>query len=138
VVTYYAPAAPDTVVVRVTDHVLVTADCNIAVTAGPLAISPATITLQVDNAVTFTASGGSSYTYSVPSGVGSVGPVTGVYSSPVEGTAIVRVTDNYGRTQDASVTVNPPPLVLSPSSITIQAGSSVTFTAEGGPPAYTF
>ncbi len=136
-VLYTAPDAVGTATVTVDDGGD-TADCIINVTPAALTISPATITLQVGNAVTFTASGGSAYTYSVPSGVGSVNPGTGVYSSPVEGAAIVRVTDNYGRTQDASVTVNPPPLVLSPSSITIQAGSSVTFAAEGGTLPYTY
>ncbi|MCX7029108.1 MAG: hypothetical protein NTU62_03200 [Spirochaetes bacterium] len=137
-VVYTAPGTPDTVIVRVTDHVSATADCFIDVTPGPLTISPASITLQVGNSVTFTAENGAPYTFSVASGVGSVNPGTGEYSSPTEGTAIVRVTDNYGRTQDASVTVNPPPLGLNPSSITIQAGGSVTFTAEGGTLPYTF
>jgi plastocyanin len=140
-VIYTAPSSVGgtyTDYVRVTDSVPNIFDCEITVTPAALTISPASITLQVGNTVTFTASGGSLYTYSVHSGVGSVTPVTGVYGSGVEGTAIVRVTDNYGRTQDASVTVNPPPLVLSPSSITIQAGGSVTFTAEGGTLPYTY
>ena len=112
-------------------------DCNITVTPGPLAISPAAITIQVGTAVTFTATGADTYLFSKYSGVGTI-DAGGVYSSPVEGTAVVRVTDNYDRTQDAAVTVNPPPLVLSPASITIQAGSAVTFTATGGTPAYTY
>ncbi len=138
-VIYTAPGTPGPVTVTVQDNLLSTADCDITVTPGPLTISPATITLQVGNTVVFTADGGASYTFEVLSGVGSIGLTTGEYNAgSVEGTAIVRVTDNYSRTQDAAVTVNPPPLVLSPASITIQSGGSVTFTADGGTPPYAF
>jgi plastocyanin len=137
-VVYTAP--PDTGTATVTVHDGEdTADCIIDVTPGPLSISPTSITLQVGNTVTFIATGGDSYTFSVFSGVGSFPTGDGEYDAgSTEGTAIVRVTDNYLRTQDAAVTVNPPPLELSPSSITIQAGSSITFTGAGGTPDYTY
>jgi plastocyanin len=141
-VIYTAPSSPVVATVTVWDNAGIHADCIITVTPGQLAISPATITLQVGNTVIFSADGGASYTFEVLSGVGSIATLdslTAEYSAgSSEGTAIVRVTDNYLRTQDAAVTVNPLPLTLSPSSIAIQAGSSVTFTGEGGTRPYTF
>jgi len=141
-VTYTAPAGVGgiyTDTVRLTDSESNTADCTITVTPEELTLSPSTITLQVGNSVTFVADGGEPYTFSVASGVGSINEISGLYGAgPVEGTAVVQVLDNYGRTRTASVTVNPPPLELSPASITIQAGGSVTFAAAGGTAPYTF
>jgi plastocyanin len=140
-VVYTAPGSTGIDTVTVTDSQTPTpntADCTITVTPAALVISPASITIQAGNSVDFNASGGSSYTFSVFSGVGSINSSSGLYTSAVEGTAVVRVTDNYSRTQDASVTVNATPLVLSPSSITIQAGGSVTFAADGGTPPYAY
>ena len=138
-VTYVAPGVEDVVTVRLTDSESNHIDAIITVNPDPLSLSPASLIIQTGNLVTFTGAGGTSpYSYTKVSGVGGIDPSSGLYTSPVEGTAIVRVTDARARTQDASIIVDPPPLTLSPTSVTIQAGSSVSFTGAGGTPPYAY
>ncbi len=73
----------------------------------PLQINPGTISLTTNEGVTFTATGGTGgYQYSVVTGTGTINPTTGLFTAPaVEETDTVRVTDNGGRTCDATVDV---------------------------------
>lgn len=75
----------------------------------PLVISPATATLASDSAgsIQFSASGGQSpYRFDVISGEGTIDAVTGRYDSAAgaAGRALVQVTDQGGKTAQASVT----------------------------------
>ncbi|MCY7348217.1 MAG: carboxypeptidase regulatory-like domain-containing protein [Pyrinomonadaceae bacterium] len=75
-----------------------------------LSISPTSATVQSGTTQTFTASGGfPDYTFSIStnnSGA-TINPTTGVYTAgTTSGTDTVRVTDVFGTTADASVTVN--------------------------------
>ena len=103
----------------------------------PVAISPATATLMVNGAATFTAANGNPpYTYSVAAGDGAM--VGATYTAPPwDGTAVVRVTDAFGVTSDATVTIRPP-LAISPSAIAVAVNGGATFSASGGIGAYTF
>lgn len=135
---YTAPASAGSAVVRVTDSLGAHSDANVTINAA-LQISPATITLAVNNATTFTASGGvSPYTYSLLSGGGSVVAGTGVYTAPASaGSAVVRVTDSLGNTSDASVTINSA-LQISPSTITLAVNGTTSFSASGGVSPYSY
>ena len=144
--TYTAPAAPATVVVRVTDSIGGTRDAQVSVASfGPLGISPASITLNIDDVVTFIATGGNSpYNFTIESGGGTIanlGGGKGEYTAPSAPDAVtVRVTDSSSSFVEASVTVNalPVPLGISPSSITMEIGSSLQFSAYGGDGSYTY
>ena len=53
--------------------------------------------------------------------------------------ATVRVTDNEAITSDATVTVTPAsPLAISPTTVTLNMGNSIVFSASGGVPPYTY
>lgn len=111
------------------------------VTVDKLLISPATATIPVNGSITFTATGGAPpYTFSMVSGVGSINASTGVYTSPTAGTEKVQVKDKQGGTSAATVTVTSTggPLAITPSSVSLNAGGSMTFVATGGTPPYTF
>lgn len=135
---FTAPAVAGTTVVRVTDSLAATADATITVTAA-LAISPATKTLAVNNVFTFSATGGvSPYTYSVVSGGASINATSGAYTAPAAaGSATVRVTDGYGNTSNATVTINAA-LAISPASDVITVVDTKTFTSTGGVSPYTY
>ena len=108
----------------------------------PLAISPSTLTLQVNGSATFRAIGGASpYHFSVVSGVGTVGTSDGAYSAGgTAGTASVRVTDSRGKTADASLTITPTggALSIAPSSANLNVTGTLNFIATGGTPPYNF
>ena len=135
---YTAPATPGSAVVRATDARGNISDAAVSVFAS-LGISPATITLAVNNTATFTAGGGGSpYTYSIFTGTGSIDATTGVYTAtPVSGSATVRVTDSLGATANAFVTVNPA-LTISPTSQTVFVNTTITLTGANGVTPYTF
>lgn len=135
---YTAPAAPATVVVRVTDVLGNHADSNVNVVL-PLVITPSTWSLVINDTKTFTASGGEApYVFSILSGSGSVDPSTGDFTAPATpGTTVVRLTDNLGSHADAAVTINPP-LSISPTTITVALSATQTFTAAGGVSPYTY
>lgn len=135
---YTAPASASTVVVRVTDSGANTANATVNV-VGPLSISPSSFTLAAGNTRSFTGVGGQPpYTYSVNSGIGSVNSATGLYTAPMaDGVAVVRVTDAFGQTADASVTINPA-LSIVPTTATVEPLATQSFSATGGVGAYTY
>ena len=112
------------------------------VSVAPLAISPAAATVPASGAITFTASGGSApYTYSMVSGLGTVNASTGAYlASGTAGTEYVQVKDSKGATSRATVTVvsTAGPLAITPATVSLNAGGTITFVASGGTPPYTF
>lgn len=135
---FTAPASAGTTVVRVTDSNSNTANSTVTVTAG-LGISPAAVTLAVNNTRTFSATGGSApFTYSIVSGGGTVNSSTGLYTAPASaGSAVVRVTDSLSATSDSTVTINAA-LAISPTSKTLAVNNSFTFSATGGVSPYTY
>lgn len=135
---YTAPASSGTATVRVTDARGNTADA--AVTINPaLAISPTSKTLAVNNVFTFTGSGGvTPYTFSVSAGTGSIDSSSGEYTAPAaSGTATITLTDDYGNTATASVTINPA-LAISPTSSVVIINKTATFSATGGVTPYSY
>ena len=107
----------------------------------PLAISPDAVTLLVGESFSFSASGGvPPYTYSVTSGGGVVTPGTSEFVAPVTPEIdCVRVTDSVGGTREAEINVVAfGPLSISPVGIMLGLGESVTFSAAGGDPPYTY
>lgn len=135
---YTAGGAAGTAMVRVTDSLGATANATVTVNAA-LAISPASLSLAVNNPFTFSSSGGvSPYTYSVFSGGGSINSSTGVYTAPATaGSATIRVTDGLGNISNSTVTINAA-LAISPASQIVLANSTITFSSSGGVSPYTY
>lgn len=135
---YTAPATAGSAVVRVTDSLGNTADSNINVT-NSLGITPAAMTMAVNNTTQFSAVGGlAPFTYSILSGGGSINSSTGVFNAPATaGSVVVQVTDSLGSTANATVTVAAA-LTISPATITKAVNSTQTFSATGGVTPYTF
>ncbi len=135
---YTAPAANGVDSVRVTDSYGNFVDAVVTTTT-PIVISPAAITLAVNNTTTFSVAGGTGpFTYSKLSGTGSVNSSTGLYTAPAAaGSASIRVTDSLGAFDDALVTVNPA-LAISPLAQVTLINSSVNYSGTGGVAPYTF
>ncbi|MFI5369739.1 MAG: hypothetical protein ACHQ1F_12090, partial [Spirochaetia bacterium] len=103
----------------------------------PLSVSPTATVVIAGNIVTFAAAGGvGPYVFTIVSGAisGTIDPATGVYTSLSAGSAVIRVTDKTGKTVDATVTIQPvgTALAVSPASITLSIGASITFVPIGG------
>ena len=103
----------------------------------PVAISPATAEVTVGGARAFTASGGNPpYVFTIVSGDGVMSDA--VYTAPAwEGAVVVRVTDAFGVTSDAAITVVAA-VQIDPDRLTLLGGESVTFSASGGSGGYTY
>jgi hypothetical protein len=138
---YIATATPGLATVRATDAASAACEATVEVLA-PFALNPEEATVSSTSTCTFAASGGKPpYAYAVLSpALGSIDPASGLYTAPAQaGSDTVRATDSIGNTADAELTVTPPgPLAISPSSITLTAGSSITFSASGGLTPYSF
>jgi plastocyanin len=123
-------------VIRVTDMLtLQTKDSTITVTVPVgLAISPRTVTIDAGGTVTFSEAGGTSpYNFIKLSGGGTFNGTTLIYTAPWSATtAQIQVTDGASNTDVATVTVNLPSLLISPSTTTCNVGQSVAFTGSGG------
>jgi hypothetical protein len=108
----------------------------------PLAISPALVTVAPAGNVIFSAAGGQPpYSFSLFAGSGSIDAGTGLYTAPGSaGSATVRVADAQAAHADAAVNINAAggPLAISPVSVTMGPGGSLTFVASGGSGPYTF
>ena len=115
-----------------------TASATITITAatGLLAISPASVQLGAGTTITFSATGGTlPYSYAVTAGTGTIVPGTGLYTAPGSGTDTVQVTDSATptpATSNATVTVVPPPLSISPGATYVPINGGTSFTASGG------
>jgi hypothetical protein len=113
---------------------------------GALQLLPDTINVPFNGTTQFTAKGGTgSYSYSVAPG-GASGPTpinitaSGLYTAPsTSGIDTVIVKDSANTTSESTVmVVSSVPLSITPTSTTINAGGSVTFTASGGTTPYTW
>ena len=135
---YTAPGSIGTDVVRVTDAFGNTANATITIN-NLVGISPAAVTLAVNNTTTFVAVNGTGpFTFSKVSGGGNIVSGTGFFTGPAtSGTTIVRVTDSLSNTSDATVTINPA-LAISPSSKTLAVNNLFTFSASGGVSPYAY
>lgn len=135
---YTAPGSIGTDTVRVTDSFGNTADATITIN-NQLGISPAAITLAVNNTTTFSGlAGAPGYSFSKVSGGGTINAVSGFFTAPaVAGTTVVRVTDSLAATADATITVNAA-LAISPASKTLAVNNIFTFSATGGVSPYTY
>ena len=103
-----------------------------------LTIFPSQVTLSPSSSVTFSAVGGvPPYAFSILSGSGSFSGA--VFTAPGSaGTTTVQVIDAAAGKSYATVTIVPPPLSISPTSVSVYTGSSFTFTASGGTAPYTY
>jgi uncharacterized repeat protein (TIGR01451 family) len=126
-----------------------TATCNVVVTVPttpqPLVCSPNTQTTNVNQTVSFAATGGSnSYTWSAASSnniSGSGSTFSTSYSAQNVNGYLVTVRDSSGKTATCTVVVNPvvvPTLQCLPANQTVNAGSPITFTAIGGTGTYSW
>jgi hypothetical protein len=108
---YTAPLIPGTATVQVSDSLGNHNQATVTVSPlGPLTITPTAVTLRLNAAVTFNASGGiSPYTFSIASGYGTIDSAGGEYTAPnIAGTYTARVTDSASpgpSSSDAAVTV---------------------------------
>ncbi|MFO0751118.1 MAG: EGF domain-containing protein [Myxococcota bacterium] len=132
---YTAPLEVGTAVVRVTDHVGATRETSVTIGLA-LAIGPSSLALAVGNSATFSASGGvGPYSFSLvaPSDGSLVGAgATATYTAPAApGGATVRVTDSFGMSADALVTVGPA-LAIDPPAVTLPVRGTRQFTTSGG------
>ncbi|MFH1321907.1 MAG: PKD domain-containing protein [Bacteroidota bacterium] len=134
-----------TYTVTVTDDIGCVATENVTITepsAISVSITPAdaTCNLACDGTLSASASGGTpGYTYSWNGGLGTGPNKTGVCA----GNYTVTVTDGNGCTQTASATISQPPaLTVTPGAVDESCNNacdgSVSATANGGTPAYTF
>ena len=106
-----------------------------------LSISPSTTVLPGGGTVVFAAGGGvPPYRYTMASGLGSVDPATGFFTaSATPGPAVVRVIDRTGKYLDATIAVQTSgPLAISPSTVSVVAGGTLTFFPIGGSGSYSF
>lgn len=108
-----------------------------------LSVSPSATVVIAGSAISLKAVGGvKPYTYALVSGssTGTLDTSTGVFTSTSAGSAVIRVTDKTGKSVDAKITIQPVAtgLAISPLSITLSVGASVTFVPIGGTPTYSF
>ena len=137
---YTAAADPSVDTVRAPDSKGSTSDATVTVYA-PFAISPASVTLTVNSAFTFTASGGlSPYVFTMVSGEGTIDADTALYAAPsAPSNDVVKAVDSLGNSATAAVIVTAPaPLLISPSSLFLNVDDTHTFTAAGGRAPYAF
>jgi uncharacterized delta-60 repeat protein len=131
----------DTIKVRVSDSSGLSAIGTVTIVSD-LSVSPAIQTLGGGASLTLLATGGvSPYTFSIVSGVGSVNSVSGVYTASTNsGMAVVRVTDSSGSNKDVYLTVNgsDSTLAITPTSLTLAANNTFTFSASGGSAPYQY
>ena len=133
---YTAPWTGGSATVTVTDtNTGGAAVANITVNLPPaLQISPASANINDNGSVTFTASGGTgipgNYSYTKISGSGSMAGATYTPQAGLATTAVIQAKDAVTlRTSNATVNVTVPVvLTISPKTVAIDAGGSVSFT----------
>ena len=133
---------PQTVTITVSDDSSASAAATVAIeAASPLYLSPSSISLLVNNSVTFEAFGGvEPYVYTRVSGAGTIDSATGKYTAPASaGSATIQVTDSDSPPASKQSTVEIfEPLEINPRVVTVTAGRSYSFTATGGKTPYTY
>jgi|GEM_PF-6695818 len=138
---YTAPAAAGNAVLGAVDALgnYDSAEITIVPPAA-LLISPVSITLNVDDSTTFSATGGTSpYNFAILSGSGNI-DAGGTYTAPgATGTDIIRLSDDDGTISDAVVTiVSSGPLSIVPVSVVVEQDALYDFYADGGSPPYIY
>lgn len=108
-----------------------------------LSVSPSATVVIAGSAISLKAVGGvKPYVYALVSGssTGTLNTSTGVFTSTSAGSAVIRVTDKTGKSVDAKITIQPVAtgLQISPLSITLSVGASITFVPIGGSTPYSF
>ncbi len=107
----------------------------------PLTISPSTLTIEKDSSYEFTLDGGQiAYDWQVTQGtaipmLGNSNPFTITFTTP--GTVKITASDNTlptNKTAVATITVNPPPLVIEPATLSVNVGTVWPYTIIGGHP----
>ncbi|MBI9099237.1 MAG: hypothetical protein JEY91_12200 [Spirochaetaceae bacterium] len=145
---YRAPSVPGSSTIQVTDDygLIDTATVTvIAIGDTLLNLSPESAQVVILETIAFTATGGiPPYTYSIQNGLGTINSSSGVFTAPAtSGSCTILVSDTSGLTDTASVAIidstgPPPALGITPSSIGIYSGNSVTFNAVGGTGPFTY
>lgn len=142
---YSAPASPTVAIIQLRDAAQVQSTAILVVTAAavePLRILPSVASLDYGEQIDYVAIGGKEPRwFSIVSGLGSIDESTGHYVAPgIDTDTIVRVDDSSGQSNEASITVRAalPALVIDPTTLVLEQGSSYTFSAMGGDGTYTF
>jgi hypothetical protein len=132
---YVAPGDPTVDTVQADDGAT-SVSATVTVIA-PLSITPNQVTVPEGDSVVFSAAGGvPPYGFTMKSGTGSV-TGGGGYTTGGPGIDQVQVEDSGGNLAVATVVVTAvQPLQISPATVTVLAGQSLTFTATGGVPPY--
>ncbi|MGZ3971005.1 MAG: phage head spike fiber domain-containing protein [Mucilaginibacter sp.] len=135
---YTAPASTGNYAVTVTDNNGLTTQSLILVYPA-FSIFPTQLNISVDSQDFFTVQGGvPPYSFQILSGLGSIDPVTGVYSSGSQtGTAVVKVTDAQNNSSQANVSISSR-LALGSNMQKVAGGGIATLIASGGVPPYVF
>jgi hypothetical protein len=113
-------------------------------TPSSLTLTTSSTTINVNQTNQFTANGGvPPYVYSVVSGGGIINSQTGSYSAPSQAASVVvRVTDTEEAVAELTIAVvtgtNSSGLTLIPSSNSVAVNGTISFSASGGTPAYSF
>ncbi len=140
---YVAPSYPTTDVVRVTDSSAQLSVSAITVYV-PLAIDPSAKAMPLGGDAVFAASGGAPpYTFELRTGSGSLVQGTGAdynkatFTPSAPGSAIIRLTDDFGAYREAAVTVVSGAYpIIDPPSVTLGYGEAYPFTVSGGSQPY--
>ena len=108
--SYTAGSAPGTDIVRLTDSLGAVSDAIVTlVSSGPLAIQPASVSIEQDKSHDFGADGGAPpYVFSITAGQGTINSGTGLFTAPAAtGAVTVRVTDSLGAFDESAVVISP-------------------------------
>ncbi|MGZ3791890.1 MAG: beta strand repeat-containing protein, partial [Bdellovibrio sp.] len=135
---YTAPSSTGNYAVTITDNNGLTTQSLILVYPA-FSIFPTQLNISVDSKDFFTVQGGvPPYSFQILSGLGTIDPQTGVYSSgPQTGIAVVKVTDAQNNSSQANVSISSR-LALGSDLQKVAGGGTVTLIASGGVPPYVF
>jgi hypothetical protein len=129
------------VTIKATDQ-LGDSDTATARVFNPFSITPnGAVTIQLGGSVTIQAAGGViPYTWAFDDGTANPSANPFNYAPLTAGTHVVSITDALGNYKELAITVLPAsaPLTIDPVSAGVQVNGTVTFTAFGGTPPYTW
>lgn len=136
---YYAgTTSGNSATVKVTDSSGSVAYVRIYIDSS-LSLSFSSSTVSTSGSVILSGSGGTSpYNYTLVSGGGSI--TNNTYTAPAYSTtATVKITDQAGNSTTDSITVKYyAPLQITPNSVTLYVGDTITFQASGGSGSYNY